>query len=235
MGWYLMALVDTLSWYSGGMIREGRSCWRSAANGRRGWGAIRMARAGYGIRCWINQAQRGIIRVVSIVHVYGMRWRRECGWDYFARAYEQNAERGWRGIQAHLCRPRPTERHADRDREGCGAGRRRPSRRKLCVLHVHAGGEQRSQRVGAFLLAASEMEMSGATSGLGETVLWTPGTNSQTRTKCGGADGALPLQVGRFCQFRVFAGSAISGAAAAVETKTLTTAPTVEKLRGAQF
>lgn len=89
--------------------------------------------------------------------------------------------------------------------------------------------------VGAFLLAASEMEMdSAATAGLGDTVLLDAWYNSQKRKNAAGQNVLYHYK----WDDESNSGFSFFGhilRSYGIVTKTLTSAPTAEKLRGAQF
>ncbi len=89
--------------------------------------------------------------------------------------------------------------------------------------------------VGAFLLAASEMEMAPrATEGLGQTVLVDAWFNSQTRRNAAGQTELFHYKWDDFSN----SGFSLFGhiwRSYGVATKTLASAPTVEKLKGAQY
>jgi unsaturated rhamnogalacturonyl hydrolase len=88
--------------------------------------------------------------------------------------------------------------------------------------------------VGAFLLAASEMEMSDATSGLGETVLLDAWYNSQTRQNAAGQTELFHYKWDDLAN----SGFSLFGhiwRSYGVTTKTLTTAPAAQNLQSAQF
>jgi unsaturated rhamnogalacturonyl hydrolase len=151
------------------------------------------------------------------------------------RAYEQNAERGWRGIQTHFVQTAAdgsvtltgTVKVA-----GLGGADHRDGSYAYYTSTPVVSNDPKG--VGAFLLAASEMEMSGATSGLGETVLLDAWYNSQTRANAAGQTELFHYKWDDFAN----SGFSLFGhiwRSYGVETKTLTTAPTSEKLRDAQF
>jgi unsaturated rhamnogalacturonyl hydrolase len=155
---------------------------------------------------------------------------------YLPRAYEQNAERGWRGIQTHF-----VQTAADGSVTltgtvkaiGLGGAEHRDGSYAYYVSSPVVNNDPKG--VGAFLLAASEMEVAPtATAGLGETVVLDAWYNSQTRQNAAGQTELFHYKWNDFAN----SGFSLFGhiwRSYGVATKTLTGAPTAEELRGAQF
>jgi unsaturated rhamnogalacturonyl hydrolase len=234
MGWTMMALVDTLPWYpehDPGRAELLAILERTAAavvryqDGESGlWYQVLDKRGAKG-----NYFESSAACMFTYALAKGVRL------GYLPRAYEQNAERGWRGIQTHF-----VQTAADGSVTltgtvkaiGLGGAEPRDGSYSYYVSSPVVSDDPKG--VGAFLLAASEMETSGATSGLGETVLLDAWYNSQTRTNAAGQTELFHYKWDDFAN----SGFSLFGhmwRSRGVATKTLTTAPTAEKLRDAQF
>ena len=151
---------------------------------------------------------------------------------YLPRAYEKNAERGWSGIQKRFVR---TESDGSVTLTGTvkvaglGGAEHRDGSYAYYVSQPVADNDPKG--VGAFLLAASEMEMAPrATEGLGQTVLVDTWFNSQTRKNAAGATELFHYKWDDFSN----SGFSLFGhiwRSYGVATTTLASAPTAEDLR----
>ena len=164
-----------------------------------------------------------------------MRWRRECGWDTCrapTNGMRNAAGRGFRRTLSQTAADGSVTLTGTVKVAGLGGADHRDGSYAYYTSTPVVSNDPKG--VGAFLLAASEMEMSGATSGLGETVLLDAWYNSQTRTNAAGQTELFHYKWNDFAN----SGFSLFGhiwRSYGVATRTLTTAPTAEKLRGAQF
>jgi unsaturated rhamnogalacturonyl hydrolase len=155
---------------------------------------------------------------------------------YLPRAYEKNAERGWSGIQKRFVR-------TDADGSvtltgtvkvaGLGGAEHRDGSYEYYVSQPVADNDPKG--VGAFLLAANEMEMAPrALEGSGQTVLVDGWFNSQTRKNAAGETELFHYKWDDFSN----SGFSLFGhiwRSYGVKTETLTSAPTVQKLKDVQY
>ena len=234
MGWTMMALVDTLPWYpehDPGRAELLAILERTAAAVVR----YQDGKSGLWYQVLDKPGAKGNYFESSAACMFTYALAKGVRLGYLPRAYEQNAERGWRGIQAHFVQTAAdgsvtltgTVKVA-----GLGGADHRDGSYAYYTSTPVVSNDPKG--VGAFLLAASEMEMSGATSGLGETVLLDAWYNSQTRANAAGQTELFHYKWDDFAN----SGFSLFGhiwRSYGVETKTLTTAPTSEKLRDAQF
>ena len=206
MGWYMMALVDTLPYFPEG--DPGREQLLAILQ-RTAAAIVRYQDAGSGL--WYQVLDKGgekgnyFESSAACMFTYALAKGVRLG--YLRPEYESNAQRAWSGIQNHFLK-------TDADGaltltgtvQAVGAGRQRASRRQLLVLCFRAGGEQRSQGRGS---VSAGRNGDGACFRCGgrarqhrsaRRVVQQP--DAQKRR---GADGAVPLQVGRLERFRLFA------------------------------
>ena len=235
MGWYLMALVDTLPWYpenDPGRAELLAILERTAA------AVVRYQDGESGL--WYQVLDRpgaqGNYFESSAACMFTYALAKGVRLGYLPRAYEENAERGWRGIQTHF-----VQTAADGSVTltgtvkaiGLGGAEHRDGSYSYYVSSPVVNNDPKG--VGAFLLAASEMEIAPmATAGLGESVLLDAWYNSQTRQNAAGQTELFHYKWSDYAN----SGFSLFGhiwRSYGVATKTLTTAPTTEKLRNAQF
>ncbi|HLJ78726.1 MAG TPA: DUF4350 domain-containing protein, partial [Acidobacteriaceae bacterium] len=155
---------------------------------------------------------------------------------YLPRSYMANAERGWRGIQTRFVK-------TDADGSvtltgtvqvaGLGGVPYRDGSYAYYVSSPVVSDDPKG--VGAFLLAASEMDLEpDATEGLGRKVLLDAWYNSQTRQNAAGETVLFHYKWDDYSNsgFSLFGHILRSYG---VQTETLTTAPTAQNLPDAQF
>lgn len=235
MGWYMMALVDTLPWYPENDL------------GRTELLAILQDTAAAVVR--VQDPQTGLWWQVldrpgvkgnyleasaSCMFTYALAKGVRLG--YLPRAYETNAERGWSGILKRFVQ-------TGRDGSvtltgtvkvaGLGGAQHRDGSYAYYVSQPVADNDPKG--VGAFLLAASEMEMAPRSEeGLGQTVLLDAWYNSQTRKNAAGQTELFHYKWDDFSN----SGFSFFGhiwRSFGVATKTLTSAPTAQQLKDAQY
>ena len=234
MGWYLMALVDTLPWYpeqDPGRAQLLAILRRTAAAVTR----VQDPESGLWWQVLDRPGAKGnyVEASASCMFTYALAKGVRVG--YLPREYEKNAERGWSGIQKKFVR-------AEVDGSvtltgtvkvaGLGGAEHRDGSYEYYVSQPVADNDPKG--VGAFLLAASEMEMDQRTAGLGQTVLVDAWFNSQTRKNAAGQTELFHYKWDDFSNsgFSLFGHIWRSNG---VATKTLASAPTVEKLKGTQY
>jgi unsaturated rhamnogalacturonyl hydrolase len=235
VGWYLMALVDTLPRYpenDPGRAELLAILQRTAAAVAR----YQDSESGLWYQVLDKPGAQGNYFESSAACMFTYALAKGARLGYLPRAYEQNAERGWRGIQTHF-----VQTAADGSVTltgtvkaiGLGGAEHRDGSYAYYVSSPVVNNDPKG--VGAFLLAASEMEVAPTvTAGLGETVVLDAWYNSQTRQNAAGQTEMFHYKWTDFAN----SGFSLFGhiwRSYGVATKTLTTAPTVEELRGAQF
>jgi unsaturated rhamnogalacturonyl hydrolase len=235
MGWYMMALVDTLPWYPendpgraellGILHRTAAAVVRDQDRNSGLWHEV-MNKPG----AKDNYLESSASCMFTYALAKGVRL------GYLPQSYRENAERGWRGIQTHFVKTESdgsvtlsgTVTTIDLDSSEHHDG--------SYAYYVSSPVVSNSPKgVGPFLLAASEMEMAPhATSGRGRTVLLDAWYNSQKRDNAAGQSEYFHYKWDDYSNsgFSLFAHIFHSYGLA---TKTLYSAPTVEKLRGVQF
>lgn len=235
VGWYAMALVDTLPHFP------------PAHPGRGELLAIlsRLAQAIAGVQdgntgLWYEvldkegQAGNYFESSASCMFVYALEKGVRLG--YLDPKYQQNAKRGYEGILQHFVKEDADRRLTLTDTVyGAGLGSTlTPVNSYEYYTHV-AVGPSDPKGIGAFLLAASEMEMAPtATLGRHQTVLLDAWYNSQTRPNAAGQREFFHYKWtdtadSGFSTFgRMFRGYG-------AQTLTLYTAPTSSNLKGAKI
>ena len=226
MGWYLMALVDTLPWYSEhdpGRAELLAILERTAAAVVR----YQDGESGLWYQVLDKPGAKGNYFESSASCMFTYALAKGVRLGYLPRTYEQNAERGWHGIQTHFVQTAAdgsvtltgTVKVA-----GLGGAEHRDGSYAYYTSTPVVSNDPKG--VGTFLLAASEMEMSGATSGLGETALLDAWYNSQTRQNAAGQTELFHYKWDDLAN----SGFSLFGhiwRSYGVATKTLPTAPTV--------
>ncbi len=234
MGWYMMALVDTLPWYpehDPGRAQLLEILQRTAAAVAK----VQDPQSGVWWQVLDKPGAKGNYLEASASCMFTYALAKGVRLGYLPRAYEKNAERGWSGIQKQFVRTDPngsvtltgTVKVA-----GLGGADHRDGSYEYYVSQPVADNDPKG--VGAFLLAASEMEMPGPTEGLGDTVLVDAWFNSQTRKNATGQTQLFHYKWNDFAN----SGFSLFGhiwRSYGVATKMLASAPTVEKLKGSQF
>jgi unsaturated rhamnogalacturonyl hydrolase len=235
MGWYMMALVDTLPYFPEGDAGREKLL---AILQRTAAAIVRYQDSGSGL--WYQVLDKGgekgnyFESSAACMFTYALAKGVRLG--YLPPEYETNAQRAWNGIQNHFVK---TESDGALtltgtvQAAGLGGAEHRDGSYTYYVSAPVVSNDPKG--VGAFLLAATEMErVSDAAAGRGSTVLLDAWYNSQTRKNAAGqtvlfhykwddwSDSGFWL-LGHI--FRTFG----------VETKTLPTAPTADKLKGARF
>ena len=234
-GWFMMALVDTLPWYPAN--NPGRA--ELLAILRRTAAAVvkvQDAQSGLWWEVLDRPGAKGNYLEASASCMFTYALAKGVRLGYLPRAYEENAERGWGGILKRFVRTDSggsltltgTVKVA-----GLGGAEHRDGSYEYYVSQAVADNDPKG--VGAFLLAASEMEMAPtATEGLGQTVLVDAWFNSQTRKNAAGETQLFHYKWDDFAN----SGFSLFGhiwRSYGVATRTLESAPTMEKLRGAQY
>jgi unsaturated rhamnogalacturonyl hydrolase len=235
MGWYMMALVDTLPWYPEN--DPGRAQLLEVL--RRTVAAVVKVQDPASGLWWQVLDQPGakgnyLEASASCMFTYALAKGVRLG--YVPRAYEKNAARGWSGIQKRFVR---TESDGSVTLTGTvmvaglGGAEHRDGSYAYYVSQPVANNDPKG--VGAYLLAASEMEMTPrATEGLGQTVMVDAWFNSQTRKNAAGETELFHYKWDDFSN----SGFSLFGhiwRSYSVATKTLASAPTAEDLKGAQY
>ena len=235
MGWYMMALVDTLPRYpenDPGRAQLLEILRHTAAAVAK----VQDPATGLWWQVLDRPGAKGNYLEASASCMFTYALARGVRLGYLPRTYEKNAERGWSGIQKQFVR-------TDDDGSvtlsgtvkvaGLGGAEHRDGSYQYYVSQPVADNDPKG--VGSFLLAASEMERSArAAEGLGQTVLVDAWFNSQTRKNAAGQTGLFHYKWDDFSN----AGFSLFGhiwRSYGVATKTLTSAPTVGKLKGAQY
>ena len=235
MGWYMMALVDALPYYpeeDAGQAQLLEILKRTAA-------AVAHYQDG-GSGLWYQvldkPGEKGnyFESSASCMFTYAMAKGVRLG--YLPAEYEKNADRAWSGIQSHFL-----EKDASGELTlngtvqaiGLGGSERRDGSYSYYVSSPVVSNDPKG--VGAFLLAATEMENADeATAGLGSTVLLDGWYNSQTRKNAAGQTVLFHYKWNDYSN----SGYSLFGhifSSYGVQTKTLTTAPTMDKLKAARY
>ena len=235
MGWYMMALVDTLPWYpqdDPGRAQLLAILQRTAAAVVR----VQDAQSGLWYQVLDKPGAKGNYFESSAACMFTYALARGVRLGYLPRTYLANAQRGWKGIQAHF-----VQTGADGSLTltgtvqavGLGGPQHRDGSYAYYVSAPVASNDPKG--IGAFLLAASEMDLAhNATEGLGKKVLLDAWYNSQTRHNAAGQAELFHYKWDDFSN----SGFSLFGhifRSYGVETDILTTAPTADKLRGANY
>jgi unsaturated rhamnogalacturonyl hydrolase len=235
MGWYLMALVDTLPWYPEN--DPGRAALLAILR-RTAAAAVRVQDRNSGL--WYQVLDKPGAKgnyfesSASCMFTYALAKGVRLG--YLPRAYEENANRGWHGIQKQFVQ---TDNDGGLSLTGTvkvaglgGADHRDGSYAYYTSTPVVSNDPK---GVGAFLLAASEMEIADrATSGLGQIAVVDAWFNSQTRQNAAGQTELFHYKWDDFAN----SGFSLFGhiwRSYGVATSTLASAPTTENLKTAQY
>src|SRR5579863_7261507 len=187
MGWFMMALVDTLPYYPDddpGRAQLVAILKRSAAAVAR----YQDAETGLWYQVLNRAGEKDNYFESSAACMFTYALARGVLLGYLPRAYEDTAERAWSGIRSHFVK-------AESDGQmtltgtvqaiGLGGSGYRDGSYSYYVSSPVVSNDPKG--VGAFLLAATEMENAAdATAGLESTVLLDAWYNSQTRKNAAG-------------------------------------------------
>ena len=235
MGWYMMALVDTLPYYP--KDDPGRAKLLAILN-RTAAAVVRYQDQETGLWYQVldKPGEKGNYFESSATCMFTYALQKGVRFGYLPQSYSDNAARAWQGILSHFVQ-------TDANRsvtitstvKGVGLGGN-PYRDGTYQYYVTAPlGSNDPKGAGAFLLAASEMERaSDATLAQGETVLVDAWFNSQQRVNAAGQQQYFhykwnDLSDSGFSLFgHIFQSYGVS-------LDTLYTAPTVEGLKGSQY
>jgi unsaturated rhamnogalacturonyl hydrolase len=235
MGWYMMALVDALPYFPEG--DPGRQQLLAILQ-RTAAAIVRYQDAGSGL--WYQVLDKGgekgnyFESSAACMFTYALAKGARLG--YLLPEYETNAQRAWSGIQSHFVK---TESDGALtvtgtvQAVGLGGSEHRDGSYSYYISAPVVNNDPKG--VGAFLLAATEMaRVSDVGAGRGGTVLLDAWYNSQTRKNAAGQSVLFHYKWDDWSDsgfwlfghiFRTFG----------VDTKTLETAPTADKLKGARF
>ena len=235
MGWYMMALVDTLPWFpedDPGRQQLLEILKRDAA------AMVRFQDPGSGL--WFQVLDKGgeqgnyFESSAACMFTYALAKGVRRG--YLPPEYATYAQRAWSGIQSHFLK---TETDGQLSLTGTvqavglgGADHRDGSYSYYISVPVVSNDPN---GIGVFLLAATEMEhASDAAAGRGSIALLDAWYNSQTRKNAAGQAVLFHYKWDDYS----YSGYSLFGhifQTFAVDTKTLATAPTLDKLKGARF
>ena len=233
MGWYMMALVDTLEYApaDSSLHKELVSQLNRYAEA-----LVKVQDAKSGL--WYQVLDKGTEKgnylesSASCMFVYSLA--RGVRQGYLPEKYLDSAQRGWTGILSHFIETSGDEVTLTQTVKGAGLGGD-PYRDGTYAYYIGEKiGSNDSKGVGAFLLAAVEMENSAsARTGKGKTVLMDAWFNSQTRADAFGEKVSFHYKWNDLSNsgFSLM-GHLITNQGGAL--KTLSEAPTVKNLAGSQ-
>jgi unsaturated rhamnogalacturonyl hydrolase len=186
MGWYAMALVDTLDWFppSSDQSHQQRAALIAALN--RTMAAVievQDAKTGLWWQVMTHGSEPGNFFEASASCMFTYALARGVRMGYLPQADEENAKRAWEGIQKQFIAANPDGTLVLQNTVKVGGLGGTPFRAGDYNYYIHEPVvDQDKKGVGAFLLAGSEMEQS-ATQSLGQhkTALIDAWFNSQTR------------------------------------------------------
>jgi unsaturated rhamnogalacturonyl hydrolase len=186
MGWYAMALVDTLDWFppSSDQSHPQRAALIAALN--RTMAAVievQDAKTGLWWQVMTHGSEPGNFFEASASCMFTYALARGVRMGYLPQADEENAKRAWEGIQKQFIAANPDGMLVLQNTVKVGGLGGTPFRAGDYNYYIHEPVvDQDKKGVGAFLLAGSEMEQS-ATQSLGQhkTALIDAWFNSQTR------------------------------------------------------
>lgn len=234
MGWYMMALVDTIPSYP--THEPGRA--QLIAILRRTAAAVvryQDVKSGLWYQVLDKPGKKGnyFESSASCMFTYGLAKGVRLG--YLPRAYAAHASAAWRGIQSQFVRKSGDDVTLTGTVQaiGLGGAHHHDGRYSYYVSSPVVSNDPKG--IGAYLLAASEMEMAPhAEVGRGRTVLLDAWYNSQTRKNAAGQTVLFHYKWDDYSNpgFSLYGHIFRSYGA---ETKELDTAPTVQNLRGARY
>jgi unsaturated rhamnogalacturonyl hydrolase len=183
MGWYAMALVDTLDWFP--KDHPQRAALIAALN--RTMAAVvkvQDAKTGLWWQVMTHDSEPGNYFEASASCMFAYALARGVRMGYLPQADEENAKRAWEGIQKQFIATNPDGTLVLQGTVKVGGLGGTPFRAGDFDYYIHEPVvDQDKKGIGAFLLAGSEMEQS-ATQSLDQhkTALVDAWFNSQTRT-----------------------------------------------------
>ena len=235
MGWYMMALVDTLPYFPDD--DPGRA--QLLAILKRTAAAIvhyQDPASGLWYQVVDKAGEKGNYFESSAACMFTYALAKGVRMGYLPTEYSANAKKAWGGIQTHFIKKDPDGKltlTGTVQAIGLGGGEHRDGSYAYYVSSPVVSNDPKG--IGAFLLAATEMEhASDATAGRGSTVLLDAWYNSQTRKNAAGRTILFHYKWDDYS----YSGYSLFGhifQSFGVNTKTLPTAPTVENLKGARF
>ena len=219
MGWYMMALVDTLPYYPKG--NPGRATLLAILN-RTAAAVIRYQdeQTGLWYQVLDKPKKKGNYFESSAACMFTYALQKGVRLGYLPQRYSQNATRAWQGILSHFV-------WTDADGLVTIAGTAYSAR--------STAGSNDPKGIGAFLLASTEMELApNASLAHGETVLVDAWFNSQQRLNAAGKKAYFHYKWNDYSDsgFSIF-GHIFASHGATLDT--LYQAPTLQCLRHAQF
>jgi unsaturated rhamnogalacturonyl hydrolase len=235
MGWYMMALVDTLPYYP--HDDPGRATLLAILN-RTAAAVVRYQDKETGLWYQVldKPGEKGNYFESSAACMFTYALEKGVRLGYLPQSYASNASRAWQGILSHFVQ-------TDADGsvtitgtvKGIGLGGN-PYRDGTYAYYVGSPvGSNDPKGVGAFLLAGTEMELApSAAEAHGETVIVDAWFNSQQRKNAAGQEEYFHYKWNDYSNsgFSLF-GHIFATRGATLDT--LYTAPTVERLKGAQY
>ena len=182
MGWYSMALVDTLDWFPKDLPQ--RAALVAALN--RTMAAvvkIQDAKTGLWWQVMTHDSEPGNFFEASASCMFAYALAKGVRMDYLPQADEENAKRAWAGIQKQFIVTGPDGTLILQNTVKVGGLGGTPYRAGDFDYYIHEPVvDQDKKGVGAFLLAGSEMEQAATQSlGQGKIALMDAWFNSQTR------------------------------------------------------
>jgi unsaturated rhamnogalacturonyl hydrolase len=235
IGWYMMALVDTLPYYPAD--DPGRATLLAILN-RTAAAVVRYQNQETGL--WYQVLDKpdakGNYLESSAACMFTYALAKGVRLGYLPQTYAANAERGWRGIQSRFVKTDPDGAVTLTGTvKSIGLSSSLQSDRSYDYYVSSPVVSNDPKGVGAFLLAASEMELApDATLGLGEKVILDAWFNSQKRKNAAGETEYFHYKWSDLSNsgFSLFGHMLRSYGLA---TDTLYTEPTVNTLKEAQY
>ncbi len=235
MGWYMMALVDTLPYYP--QDDRGRATLLAILN-RTASSVIRYQdkRTGLWYQITDKPGKKGNYLESSAACMFTYALAKGVRLGYLPQHYSKNAMNAWSGIQRHFVH---AEANGSVDISGTVKGidlGGNPYHDGSYSYYVNAPVVTNDPKgIGAFLLASTEMELvPAANPGRGKTVLLDAWFNSQKRTDAAGLQEYFHYKWNNFSSdgFSLFGHIFRSYG---VRAETLYSAPTFDKLKNAQY
>jgi unsaturated rhamnogalacturonyl hydrolase len=235
MGWYMMALVDTLPYYP--KDDPGRAKLLAILN-RTAAAVVRYQdqEAGLWYQVLDEPREKGNYFESSAACMFAYALQKGVRLGYLPQSYSDNAVRGWQGIRNRFVQEGTSGSVTITGTvKGIGLGGD-PYRDGTYTYYVNAPVISNDPKgVGAFLLAATEMELApSAILAKGETVVVDAWFNSQLRTNAAGQMQYFHYKWNDFSDsgFSLF-GHIFQSYGMSLDT--LYMAPTVEKLKGSKY
>ena len=235
MGWYMMGLVDALPYFpedDPGRAQLLDILKRTAAAVAR----YQDGSSGLWYQVIDKAGEKGNYFESSASCMFTYALAKGVRLGYLPPEYEKNAQRAWSGIQSHFLETDSDGRLTLKGTVqaiGLGGSEHRDGSYSYYVSAPVVSNDPKG--VGTFLLAATEMENEAdATAGLGNTVLLDGWYNSQTRKNAAGQTVLFHYKWDDFS----YSGYSLFGhifSSYGVQTKTLETAPTLDKLKTARY